>query len=127
MPWRYKKMENEYGHMQVFDCSQSPKRAVCSSCHLSYTNTGKGTKCSDCTEEDTPVVQTTSEVINEYGFVDHILLENGEPVRYTASEKIVIVCPQCMAIVMSNRGQGCLCDSCKHEFDVECEHDMNDH
>ena len=130
MPWRYKKMENEYGHNQMFDCSQSPKRAVCSSCHLSYTNTGKGTMCSDCTgvydDGGDGTGQSTEEVINEHGFVDHLLLENGLPVYYTASKNRIIVCPQCKGMTMPNRGQGTLCITCRSDFDRECEHDMSE-
>lgn len=68
--------------------------------------------------------QTTMDVVNEHGFVDCLLVEDGEVARFL-SGKPITVCPQCMAHVMPNRGQGCLCDSCNHSFEVECEHDAD--
>ena len=35
------------------------------------------------------------------------------------------VCSQCQAAVMPNRGQGTACDSCQHEFLLECQHDYD--
>ena len=127
MSWRYKKLKNEYGHDQVFDCSQSPKRPVCSDCYLHYNNTGKGLNCSDCREvhnKDHGQSQTTIEFPNKYGFIDHVLVENGEIVRFDNGDPMP-VCPQCKCHVMPNKGQGTMCMSCQHEFDIECEHDMH--
>ncbi len=128
MTWQYRTKDNEFGQKQTFDYSQCPPLLVCSSCYLSYTNTGDGEECSDCRgvhEETHDEGQTTMELINEHGFNDYVLVENGEIVRF-ASGKPMPVCPQCRCHVMPNRGNGCLCDSCNHELMVEFEHDYTD-
>lgn len=128
MSWRYKKLKNDYNHDQMYDCSQSPKNPVCSSCYGPYTNFGKGMKCIHCCDEEHPIQdqgQTTQEFTNKFGFIDHVLVENGEVVLFDNGEPIP-VCPQCMCHVMPNQGNGCLCTTCKYEFDMECEHDMHD-
>ena len=68
--------------------------------------------------------QTTIEFQNKYGFIDHVLVENGEIVRFDNGDPMP-VCPQCKCHVMSNTGQGTMCGSCQHECDIEFEHDMD--
>lgn len=73
---------------------------------------------------DKKATRTTMDIVNEHGFVDCLLVEDGEVARFL-SGKPITVCPQCMAHAMPNRGHGCLCDSCNHSFEVECEHDAD--
>ncbi len=70
--------------------------------------------------------QDCEEVTNEHGFIDYVLIEDGERQYYTKSNTPITVCPGCMAMVMPNLGHGCLCTSCNNDLDVECEHDEND-
>lgn len=129
MSWKYRQADNSFGMNQVFDYSQCPPVAVCKDCHEPYTNYGDGLSCRDCVgSSDTPVEETgqsTEQITNEFGFCDFVLLENGERQLYPGGKPIT-VCPQCLAMTMPNRGGGCLCDSCDHEFTIECEHDHHD-
>lgn len=54
---------------------------------------------------------------NEFGFPQTYLEDEGE-----AS---IPVCSNCTAMVMPNRGQGTICDSCAHEALMECQHDYD--
>lgn len=125
MSWQYRTRNNEYGHPQVYDYSQCPPRAVCSSCYSSYTNILGEKTCSDCRNPPDEVVesgQTTMELENKYGFIDHVLVENGEIVRFGNGDPMP-VCPSCLCHVMPNRGGGSVCDTCDHELTMHCMHD----
>lgn len=68
------------------------------------------------------MTQSCVEITNEHGFTDYVLQENG--VTIIENGRYIEVCPQCMCYVRQNRGQGCACDKCNLEFEIECEHDM---
>ena len=56
---------------------------------------------------------TCDRVINSYNNPQYVD-EHGSP-----------VCPQCHCLVMPNRGQGCMCESCNHEALIEFQHDYD--
>lgn len=70
--------------------------------------------------------QNCEEVTNEHGFIDYILVEDGERQYYTGSNTPIVVCPSCLGMVRPNLGHGCLCSTCINDRNVECECDMND-
>ena len=125
MSWQFRTLTNEHGNPQMFDYSQCPPVAICSDCHVPYTNVGGRKTCCDCSNlpEEQETGQTTVEITNKFGFIDHVLVENGTWQYYNGGDRPILVCPQCMSMVRENRGSGCLCDSCNHDLIIECEHD----
>lgn len=57
------------------------------------------------------------EKINDYGFKE---------LGFYDADRWFPICAECGSHVMPNRGQGMLCDSCAHDFEVHCAHDYND-
>lgn len=125
MSWQYRSLKNEFGYSQTFDYSQCPPKAVCKECLRHYVNMSGEESCSTCRnsdDEDKQTGQTTIELENKYGFIDHILVENGEIVRFPSGSPMP-VCPSCLCHVMPNRGSGSTCDACNYESTLHFEHD----
>lgn len=51
------------------------------------------------------------EITNKFGFIDYVDHDD------------YVVCCQCHAMKMPNRGAGTLCDSCQYQDEMESAHD----